>query len=70
MTTCLLDPSVALAEAESISKEAQRASDLKLENVRQRETIEELRGQLHVAKSRGACAAVSYCPPFILRLDY
>ncbi|KAL5112683.1 Protein CASP [Taenia crassiceps] len=46
------DPSLALAEAESISKEAQRASDLKIENGRLRETIEELRGELDVIKSR------------------
>ncbi|VDM32567.1 unnamed protein product [Hydatigera taeniaeformis] len=50
------DPSLALAETESISKEAQRASDLKLENARLRETIEGLKGELHVAKSKG--------PPF------
>ncbi|VDK34262.1 unnamed protein product [Taenia asiatica] len=46
------DPSLALAEAESISKGAQRASDLKVENARLRETIEELKGELYVAKSR------------------
>ncbi|KAL5964862.1 Protein CASP [Taenia solium] len=57
------DPSLALAEAESISKGAQRASDLKIENARLRETIEELKGELNVAKSRGACAAISYRLP-------
>nr|CDS16625.1 cut homeobox 1b [Echinococcus granulosus] len=48
------DPSLALAEVESISKEAQCASDLKIENARLRETIEGLKRGLYVGKSEAS----------------
>ncbi|VDN96319.1 unnamed protein product [Rodentolepis nana] len=45
------DPSLALAEVEAITKQAQRSSDLKTENSRLRETIGELKAEILVAKS-------------------
>nr|CDS28288.1 cut homeobox 1b [Hymenolepis microstoma] len=45
------DPSLALAEVETITKQAQRASDLNTENSRLRETIGELKAEILVSKS-------------------
>ncbi|KAM7539619.1 hypothetical protein Aperf_G00000041936 [Anoplocephala perfoliata] len=45
------DPSLALAEVATITKQAQRSSDLKIENSRLRETIEELKVEILEAKS-------------------
>ncbi|VUZ47033.1 unnamed protein product [Hymenolepis diminuta] len=45
------DPSLALAEVETVTKQAQRASDLKTENSRLREIIEDLKAEVFVAKS-------------------